>query len=164
MADDTLPIVFRARPTTGFGMMALGVFIAAAGIAKAADDSFSHADDHFGPFTFSSQTTGWLMIAVGLPVAIVALVMLVRGCPRLTLDDAGLTLARCFGNPVQVPWNRLVDVVVRGRLAPSLRRTTTVDVLYLVTDEGRQVDVVGIGKPQPIAETIRRVAARRKRA
>lgn len=162
MADDTLPIVFRARPPTAMGMTALGVFIVAAGIAKAADDSFSHADDHFGPLTFSSQTTGWLMIAVGLPFALIALVMLVRGCPTLTLDDAGLTLARCFGNPVQVPWNRLVDVVVRGRLAPSLRRTTTVDVLYLVTDDGKQVDVVGIGKPQAIAEIIRRIAAQRR--
>ena len=85
MPDDTLPIVFRSRRLTGFVMTAVGAGIVVAGIVKAADDSFSYADDHFGPFTFSSQTTGWLMIAIGLPFALYALVTVVRGCPTLTL-------------------------------------------------------------------------------
>ena len=96
MADDTLPIVFRSRRLTGFVMTAVGAGIVAAGIAKAADDSFSHADDHFGPIVLSSQTTGWLMIAIGLPFALYALVTVVRGCPTLRLDDTGLLLSRCL--------------------------------------------------------------------
>ena len=106
MADDTLPIVFRSRRLTGFVMTAVGAGIVAAGIAKAADDSFSHADDHFGPIVLSSQTTGWLMIAIGLPFALYALVTVVRGCPTLRLDDAGLLLSRCLQSPVQIAVER----------------------------------------------------------
>ncbi len=158
MTSDTLPIVFKSRPLTGFVMAAVGAFIFAAGIAKAADDSFSHADDHFGPIVLSSQTTGWVMIAIGLPVALYALVTAVRGCPNLRLDETGLLLSRCLQSPVQIPWSQFADVVIRRIPAPSRGRTIIVDVLFLVTDDGRQIGVGNIGEPRAIAETIRRIA------
>ncbi len=163
MADDTLPIVFRSRRLTGLIMTAVGAFIVAAGIAKAADDSFSHSDDHFGPFTFSSQTTGWLMIAIGLPFALYALVTVVRGCPTLRLDDAGLLLSRCLQSPVSLPWSQLANVVIKRIPAPTRGRVTMVDVLFLVTDEGKEIGVGNVGEPRTIAEKIKRVGARMKR-
>ena len=164
MADDTLPIVFRSRRLTGFVMTAVGAGIVAAGIAKAFDDSFSYSDDHFGPIALSSQTTGWLMIAIGLPFALYALVTAVRGCPTLRLDETGLLLNRCLQSPVSLPWSQLADVVIKHIPAPTRGRITIVDVLFLVTDEGKEIGVGNIGEPDVIAETIRRVAARQKGA
>ena len=162
MPDDTLPIVFRSRRLTGFVMTAVGAGIVAAGIVKAADDSFSYADDHFGPFTFSSQTTGWLMIAIGLPFALYALVTVVRGCPTLTLSETGLLSTRCFGAPVEIPWNRFAHILIRHVSIPARGRVTPVDVLYLVTDDGKEISPGPVGEPRDIAAVIERVAARMK--
>ncbi len=164
MADDTLPIVFRSKRLTGLVMTAVGAGIVAAGIAKAFNDSFSYSDDHFGPIVLSSQTTGWLMIAIGLPFALYALVTVVRGCPTLRLDDAGLLLNRCLQSPVSVPWSGLADVVIKRIPAPTRGRVIMVDVLFLVTGEGKEIGVGNIGEPTAIAETIRRIAARMKSA
>ncbi len=159
MADDTLPIVFRSKRLTSGVMTAFFAGIVAAGIAKAFDDSFSYADDHFGPIVLSSQTTGWLMIAIALPFALYALVSAMRGCPTLRLDDTGLLLSRCLQSPVSLTWGQLADVVIKRIPAPSRGRTIIVDVLFLVTDEGKEIGVGNIGEPETIAETIRRVAA-----
>ena len=99
MTDDTLPIVFKSKPLTGLIMFAIGAAIAAVGIVKITDDSFSYSMERWGPFEIDPQTSGWLMVAIGVPFALIALVTVVRRCPTLTLDESGIAANRCFGTP-----------------------------------------------------------------
>ena len=162
MPDDTLPIVFRSKPLTGLIMAVVGAAIAAVGIAKATDDSFSYSNDHFGPIELSSQTTGWLMIAIGVPFALFALLTVVRRCPTLTLGATGIVANRCFGTPIEIPWNRFAHVRIRHVSIPARGRVTPVDVLYLVTDDGKEISPGPVGEPRDIAAVIERVAMRMK--
>ena len=53
-------------------------------------------------------------------------------------------------------------MVVKRIPAPTRERVTMVDVLFLVTDEGKEIGVGNVGEPRTIAETIKRVATRMK--
>jgi hypothetical protein len=163
MTDDTLPIVFKSKPLTGLVMLAIGAAIAAVGIVKITDDSFSYSMERWGPIEIDPQTSGWLMVAIGVPFAFVALVTVVRRCPTLTLDETGLLSNRCFGTPLHIPWSGLADVVIKHMVVPARGRTTPVDVLFLVTNEGKQIGVGPIGEPRDIAAAIERVAERMKK-
>ena len=162
MTDDKLPIVFKSSALMGLVMVAVGAGIAAVGIVRITDDSFSFSMERIGPFELDPQTVGWLMVAIGVPVALIALVTVVRRCPTLTLDETGLSTNRCFGTPILIPWSRLADLKIRHMVVPARGRTTPVDVLFLVTDEGKQIGVGPVGEPRDIAPVIERVAARMK--
>ena len=47
-------------------------------------------------------------------------------------------------------------------VVPARGRSTPVDVLFLVTDEGKTIGVGPVGEPRDIADVVRRVAARMK--
>src|SRR5690606_26753942 len=112
MADDTLPIVFKANRLSAFFLFAFCAFTVFAGIMKITDDSFRYSADHWGPLTLESSTSGWLMVAVCLPVGLVALTIVVRGCPRLSLGETGIVVGQCFRAPVTISWSDLADVTV----------------------------------------------------
>ena len=151
----------KAQPAATIRKPGEGRVIAVVGgIAKITDDSFHYGEERWGPFLVEPATSGWFMLAVGLPCAIYALVMIVRRCPTLTLDESGILLSRCFGAPVHIPWGQLKNVFVRHAVVPG-RRWTSVDVAYVVTDEGREF-ATGVEPGEEVAETIRRVAARMK--
>ena len=162
MPDETLPIVYTSKLGLNLVVLAVCVFVTVVGIIKITDDSFSYSMERYGPFEITPQTSGWLMVAIGAPLAFYALVMVTRRCPRLRLDETGLVLSRCFGNPVHIPWSRLADVVVRQMLVPGRGRVTRVDMLYARTDDGKQISLGNYGRPEDIADAIRRVAARMK--
>ncbi len=99
MTDDKLPIVFKSSALMGLVMVAVGAGIAAVGIVRITDDSFSFSMERIGPFELDPQTVGWLMVAIGVPVALIALVTVVRRCPTLTLDETGLSTIPLLRNP-----------------------------------------------------------------
>ncbi len=162
MADETLPIVFKSKRFMSFVVLGFSILSVWGGIAKITDDSFHFAMERFGPFVITPQTSGWFMTLIGLPAGLLALVMILRGCPKLTLDENGVLFDRCLRSPVQVPWARVADVTVRRATVPGRYRTTVVDLVYVKTDEGKQVSVGSFGSGQALADTIRRVAARMK--
>ncbi len=160
MADDTLPIVFRTKQAMSFVVLGVCVLSVWGGIAKITDDSFHYSMERWGPFEITPQTSGWFMLVVGLPFGLYALLMIVRRCPTLTLDETGVLFSRCIGGPVRVPWSRLVNVIVRRASVPGRWRTTVVDLVYVVTDEGKEIGVGDFGSGHALADTIRRVATR----
>ena len=160
MADDTLPIVFRTKPSTAFVALGFGVLAVVGGIAKITDHSYAYSMEHFGPFEIDPQTSGWLMVAIGAALAFYALVTIVRRCPTLTLDQTGILLNRCLQHPVEVPWNRVADVIVRSATIPGRWRSTVVDMVYVMTDDGKETGVGNLGQADAVADAIRRVAAR----
>ena len=163
MADDPLPIVFKGNRVTGFLIFACCAFTVFAGVMKITDDGF-HSVERWGPFTIEPSTSGWLMVAVCLPVGLVALTILVRGCPRLTLAESGIVLSQCFRAPVTIPWNDLADIRVMRATVWSGFRSSKVDAVFLVTKDGKEIGAGPVGKSDEIAETVRRVAARMKMA
>jgi hypothetical protein len=130
------------------------------GIAKITDDSFSYSMERWGPFEITPQTSGWFMLVVGLAFGLYALLMIVRRCPTLTLDETGILFSRCIGDPVQLPWSRLADVIVRRASIPARGRVTRVEMVYLVADDGKEIGVGDFGLGHALADTIRRVATR----
>lgn len=162
MADDTLPIVFKANRLSAFFLFAFCAFTVFAGIMKITDDRFHYSMERWGPLTISPSTSGWLMVAICLPVGLVALTIVVRGCPRLTLGETGIVLSRCFQAPVSIAWRDLADVTVLRTRVWSRGRSTVVDAVYLVTKEGKRIGAGPVGKSEKIEDAIRRVAARMK--
>ncbi|HVX36607.1 MAG TPA: hypothetical protein VHC71_10365 [Hyphomicrobium sp.] len=154
MAGDRLPIVFKSN-IWGAALTAIACALCVwAGIAIVNGDYYSRGA-HFGPIHLSSEATGWFLLAVGIPLGLVAAMAAVRGCPNLTLTEQGLTLSRCFGGAVTIAWSELAHVTIR-----SMRvRRGMVRVVYLVTKDGRDISVGPVrGKAEEIAETIRHVA------
>jgi hypothetical protein len=156
MADDRLPIVFKSN-IWGALFTALGCGVAVwAGIAILTGSYYS-SGAHLGPFHLSSDATGWFVLVVGLPMGLIAVMAVVRGCPRLTLAERGIVLSRCFGGVVNIAWSELAAVVIRTIRA----RGGPVRIVYLVTKGGRDIGVGPVrGKAEDIQATIRRVAAR----
>lgn len=162
MADDTLPVVFKANRVSAFFLFACCAFTVFVGIVKITDDSFRYSADHWGPLTLDSSTSGWLMVAIGLPIGLVALTIVVRGCPRLALGESGIVLSQCFRAPVTIAWRDLADVKVMRARVWSRGRSTLVDAVYLVTKEGKQIGAGPVGPADKIADAVRRTAARIK--
>ena len=162
MADDTLPIVFRRKRLTGLLPLGFGILATVAGVAMITDESFSYSSRHVGPFTLSPETTGWLLLAIGLPFAVYALLALVRRCPTIAVDETGIALARCFGGSVSVPWSRFKRVMVRHRRASDRGRTTDINFVFVVTDDGKEISFGIFDEADAIAAAIGRVAARMK--
>lgn len=157
--EHRLPIVFKSDRFGAVVTVVISTFTVWAGIAKITDDSY-RLERRWGPFDLSSYTEGWLMVTLCLPLALYAAMAIVRGCPTLALDETGILLSRCFGGPVRIPWNRLAKVVIRTARVQRRLRTTVVDVVYLITKDGRDISVGPIsGRARDIEATIRRVAA-----
>jgi hypothetical protein len=160
MTDDTLPIVFKANRLSAFFLFACCAFTAFAGVMKISDDSFHYSMERWGPFTIEPSTSGWLMVAISLPAGLVALTIVVRGCPRLALAESGIVLSRCFRAPVTIAWSELADVTVMRAWVPSRGRSTMVDAVFLVTRDGKKIGAGPVGKSDKIEAAVRRVAAR----
>ncbi|HEX5211748.1 MAG TPA: hypothetical protein VFW22_08440 [Pseudolabrys sp.] len=161
MADDTLPIVFKAGQRVGlicFFCAAVGGVAAYAKLSAQYPSSVRFA--HF--VTIDGRTAGWLFAALTVLFTCYAVFVVVRGCPRLVLDESGIALSRCFGAPVQIPWSRFADVEVKRMVVPSPRRSAGVDVVYVVTADGGRTSIGNVWKAGELEDTIRRVAARMK--
>jgi hypothetical protein len=156
MTDDRLPIVFRSNVWGALGT-AIGCALCVwAGIAIVTGNYYARGV-HFGPIHLSSYATGWFLLAVGVPLGLVAAMAIVRGCPTLTLAERGIILSRCFGGAIDIAWSKLADVVIRTIRA----RGGLVPIVYLVTKDGQEIAVGPVrGKAEDIEATIRRVAAR----
>jgi hypothetical protein len=156
MRDDKLPIVFKSDVWLAlFGALACALIVWA-GIETITGNYYPRPP-HLGPIHLSSYEFGWVMLAVGAPLGLFAAVMLVRGCPTLTLAERGLILSRCFGGVVNIPWSELADVIIRT----AHLRKGPVSIVYLLTKGGKDISAGGVrGKADDIAATIRRVAAR----
>ncbi len=163
MADDRLPIVFKAGLRVGlicFGCAAVGGVAAYAKLS--AQYPTSETFVHF--ITIDGRTAGWLFAAFAALLACYAVFAVVRGCPRLILDASGIAFSRCFGNPVQIPWSRYKDVEVKRTRVPGARRSAVVDVVYVVTADGGRTSVGNFWKAGDLEDAIRRTAARMKAA
>ena len=147
LPDDKLPIVFKLSVFAALRVFVLCALAVVGGIAKIAQDG---------------SYTGWLIVAVCLPFAISALVTIVRRCPTLTLDQNGIFFSRCFGSPVDIPWDRYKDVKVRRARVPVRGRTVPADLAYAVTKDGKEICVGNFGASDIVADAIRRTAARMK--
>jgi hypothetical protein len=163
MADDTLPIVFKAGLRVGLICFFCAAVGGVATYAKLSEEypssvTFAHV------VTIDGRTAGWLFAALTALLAGIAVLALVRGCPRLVLDESGIAFSRCFGAPVQIPWSRFAHVEAKRMVVPSSRRSAAVDVVYVVTADGQRTDVGSFWKASDLEETIRRTAARMKAA
>jgi hypothetical protein len=161
MTDDKLPIVFKGGVRVGlicFGCAAVG------GVAAYAElsEQYPRSVTFVHLVTIDGRTAGWLFAALAVLLAGLALVALVRGCPRLVLDESGIAFSRCFGSPVQIPWSRYADVEIKRMVVPGPRRSAVVDVVYVVTADGKRTSVGNFWKGSELEDAIRRVAARMK--
>jgi hypothetical protein len=162
VTDDKLPIVFKSGLRTGlicFGCAALGAVAAYAKLSEQYPSSVSF----YNLVDIDGRTAGWLFAAFGALLACLGLVAVVRGCPRLTLDETGILFRRCFGSPVRIPWGQFDGIAVRRTIVPG-RRVTTVDLAYVASKSGKETCVGNFGSTDKLADTVRRVAARMKAA
>ena len=160
MSNDTLPVTFRSSPRTGLVAVGIGVLVVAVGILKLTDDT---GNEFFGPIQVSGSTAGWLFAVAGAVIVLVGLVALVRRCPSLTLGEAGIVYTPCVGALVEVGWSQLTDVTVRHATVAGTRgrRGASFESVYLATSEGRHIGLGNVGEARQVADTIRRLAARR---
>jgi hypothetical protein len=161
MTDDKLPAVFKAGLRTGLICFVCSAVSAVAAYAKLSEQypssvTFAHL------VTIDGRTAGWLFAALAMLLAGLALVALVRGCPRLVLDETGISFSRCFGSPVRIPWGQFGHVEVRRAVVPGPRRSAVVDIVYVVTTDGQRTSVGNVWKAGDLEDAIRRVAARMK--
>lgn len=161
MADDTLPIVFRSRLSNGLLVCGAGALLVAAGSIKLSE-TYPGDVSLYGLGHIDGRTAGWMFTVTGAALALAGLMVLVRGCPTLTLGEDGIAYSRCLGGVVRVPWSELADVTVKHVTLPSgrLGRTATADAVILKTRDGRQIGIGPVGPVDTVADTIRRVAAR----
>jgi hypothetical protein len=159
MADDRLPIVFTPEASSKLVMFLIPGLLAAAAVWKALDDRFSTVRIRlFGEV--DAHVVAWFVATILGAVSLLGLAMLVLRCPRLTLREEGIVIARCFRAPVTIPWSALAHVVVRTARFWRGWRNEVVDVVYLVTKDGTETSPGPLGKGSDIAPVIRRVAAR----
>ncbi len=161
MTDDRLPIVLKAGLRVGLICFVCSAVGAVAAYAKLSEQyprslSFHHL------FEIDGRTAGWLFTAFAVALACIGLLAVVRGCPRLILDETGISFSRCLGSPVRIPWNRYGHVAVKRAVVPSPRRSAVVDIVYVVTTNGQWIDVGNFWKASDLEDAIRRTAARVK--
>ncbi len=161
MTDDKLPVVFKAGLRTGLICFVCSAVSAVAAYAELSEQyprslSFHHL------FEIDGRTAGWLFAAFAVVLACIGLLAAVRGCPRLILDETGISFSRCFGGPVRIPWGQFGHVEVRRAVVPSPRRSAVVDIVYLVTRDGQRTDVGSFWKAGDLEDAMRRTAARMK--
>ncbi len=161
MTDDKLPAVFKAGLRTGLICFVCSAVSAVAAYAKLSEQ-YARSVSFYHLFAIDGRTAGWLFAALAMLLAGLALVALVRGCPRLALDETGISFSRCFGSPVRIPWSRYKDVEVRRAVVPGPRRSAVVDIVYVMTTDGQRTSVGNCWKASELEDAIRRVAARIK--
>ena len=118
MTDDKLPIVFKAGLRIGLICFVCSAVGAVAAYAKLSEQ-YARSLSFYHLFEIDGRTAGWLFTAFAVVLACFGLLAVVRGCPRLILDETGISFSRCFGSPVQIPWSRYVDVGVKRPVVPS---------------------------------------------
>lgn len=161
MTDDRLPIVFTPGVGTKLAMfLVCGVFAGVA-VLRIFDDRPGTVRIHFIG-EVDAQTSAWFVAAILGAVSLFGLAMLVLRCPSLTLGESGIVIARCFRAPVTIPWSSFAHIVVRTARFRRNWRTEMVDVIYVVTTDGRQLSAGPLGKAEDIEPVIRRVALRMK--
>lgn len=159
MTEDRLPIVFRSNVIGAIVTLVLSVLGVCAGYVRITDEGFHYSDSHVGPLHFSPTVFGWLLVAICLPFALVALGAIVRGCPTLTLAESGITVSRCFRGAVTVAWSDLKGVWIRS--IPMRRGTAR--VVFLERKDGTSISPGPVrGKAEDIKATIDRIASRMK--
>jgi hypothetical protein len=102
-----LPIVFTGRRRNKLIVLAVGIVLMGIGIMMTLDQGGSLVGGA-GPFrrgVLPSQV-GWMVCGLGLVLAVVALLQLVRGCPRLELNDEGILYGRCLQS-TRIAWSEL---------------------------------------------------------
>jgi hypothetical protein len=163
MPDDKLPIVFKAGLRTGLICFVCSAVGAVAAYAKLSEQ-YASSVSFYHLVTIDGRTAGWLFATLTVLLAGVAVVALVRGCPRLVVDESGIAFSRCFGKPVQIPWSRYKDVEVKRAVVPGPKRSADVDIVYVVTTDGQRTSVGSFWKASDLEDAIRRDAARMKAA
>jgi hypothetical protein len=161
MTDDKLPIVFKSGLPTGLICFVCSAVGAVAGYAKLSEQ-YSRSVSFYHVVEIDGRTAGWLFVALAAVLACYGLLAVVRGCPRLTLDETGISFSRCFGSPVRIPWSRYEDVEVKRAVVPGPRRSAVVDLVYVVTTDGQRTSVGNFRKASDLEDAIRRTAARTK--
>lgn len=161
MAGDRLPIVFKSGLRIGLICFGCAAVSAVASYAELSEQ-YPRSVTFLHLVKIDGRTAGWLFAAFAVLLAGLALVALLRGCPRLVLDADGIAFSRCFGSAVQIPWSRYAGAEVKRMVAPGPRRSAVIDVVYVVTADGNRTSLGNFGSSQDVADTIRRVAARVK--
>ena len=166
MADDSLPIVFTGRPRNKLIVLAVGIVLMGIGIMMIFDQAGGLVRGA-GPFRRGvlPSEVGWMVGGIGLVFTVLAVLQLVRGCPRLELNDEGILYSRCL-QATRVAWSELDRAEVqRKSVARPIK--TVLDSLMLVTTDGRKVVISAPIAPAEVAqlrETITRVATRARSA
>ena len=158
MTDDRLPIVFTPSVGGKLAMFVIPGLFAMAAVWRMLDDRPGYA--RIGPFEISVQTEAGLVALILGAVSLLGLAMLIFRCPSLTLAENGIVVARCFHAPVNIPWSGLADIMVKTWRRWGRFRTEVVDVIYLVTKDGKAISPGPLGKAKDIEPVIRWVAAR----
>jgi hypothetical protein len=161
MTDDRLPIVFKAGlriGLMGFVFSAMSAFVA----YEKLSDQFPSPQSVYHLFEIDGRTVGWLCAAFAVVLACFGLLTIVRGCPRLILDETGISFSRCFGSPVRISWSRYQGIGFRRAVVPNPRRSTVVDIVYVKTTDGQWIDVGSFWKASVLEDAIRRATARMK--
>lgn len=163
MTDDKLPVVFKAGLRTGLICFVCSAVGAVAAYSKLSDQ-YPSPQSFYHLFEIDGRTAGWLFTVFAVVLACIGLLAVVRGCPRLILDETGISFSRCLGSPVRIPWGQFGHVEVRRAVVPSPRRSAVVDIVYLVTRDGQRTSVGNFWKASDLEDAIRRTVARMKSA
>ena len=151
MANDQLPLVFAGSSLTRPIPLAVGVLLTVAGLAMI----FDHESGRL--------VVGWLVVIVGLIIAILGLISLMRGCPRLELNNEGIFYRRCLQGTTRVAWSELDRIDIQKVRRPRPMGEIKLDCLILVTTDGRKIVIsapINPSQVEPVRETIMGFARR----
>jgi hypothetical protein len=161
-----LPLVYRPGKGTSLVMLAFGVACLALGvmvIAKASSLSVGELAGSYaaltGPRT-SETVAGWGFIVLGLVLAPLSLITLLRGLPKLELAAEGIAATGRFGGVRRWAWADIARIEVKTIASPrAAARGTGIEQLVLVMRDGREVGLVVPGDVGEVKAMMERVRA-----
>lgn len=164
MANGPLPLVYTASPRRTLIILTVGVLSTVLGIMMTFDRDGDRVVgvNGFGLGGPGRSDLGWVITGLGLVIAVFALMSLVRGCPKLELNNEGIFYTRCLQGTARVAWNELDRAEVQRVRQTHAIGEAKLDYLLLVTTDGRKVVVsapIDPSQVEQVQETIATVAA-----
>ncbi len=113
MAGEKLPIVYKGGVRNTLFVLATGAFLLVVGF-YAVQEPMSHIIHSRRHMDLPAPVVGWMALPGGVALLGLALVNIMRGCPRLEVNADGIVFTQCWRGTWRMAWRDLDRVELRG--------------------------------------------------